>query len=338
MPGTVEFKFEFSFKKIEFLDLEISVEDGKLKTDLFIKPTNQQLYLEFDSNHPSHCKESIPYSQALRVVERCATTQDRDMQLNNLKEKLLERKYPEEVVDAKFKLAKKRDRRNLIFGNRSGNKSDDKVRLIFTHNKVNPPIHAWMRQCKKLLARNDEAKALGSRIQISSRQPKNLLRIAAGYKDGKGVRKTPPDENPGCFKCNHCKVSCPILEQTKIFKSTNTGKIYKIRQHIDCDSDWLIYLSTCKKCKGQYVGKSKTPFKKRHSNHKQEIKKNVGGLGHHYGSKGKCEYKDMSITLIERVSEKNLKFLADRELWWQHQLRVFVENGGNGHCYRKDFK
>ena len=40
---------------------------------------------------------------------------------------------------------------------------------------------------------------------------------------------------------------------------------------------------------------------------------------------GKCEYKDLSITLIERVSEKTLKFLADRELWWQHQLRVFVE-------------
>ena len=162
------------------------------------------------------------------------------------------------------------------------------------------------------------------------------MKIAGGCKDGQGVPKTPPDA--GCFKCNHCKVSCPILEETHTFKSTNTGKIYKIKQHMDCDSDWLIYLCTCKKCKGQYVGKSKTPFKKRHSNHKQEIKKDVGGLGHHYGSKGKCDYKDLSIILIEQVAQKNLKFLADRELWWQHQLRVFVENGGNCHCYRKDFK
>ena len=136
----------------------------------------------------------------------------------------------------------------------------------------------WMRQCKNLLARTDEAKAIGSRIQISSRQPKNLLWIAAVYKDGQGVTKTPKYEDAGCFKCNHCRVSCPILEETKTFKSTNTGKIYKIRQHIDCDSDWLIYLSAWKKCKDQYVGKSKTSFKKRHSNHQQEIKKNVGGL------------------------------------------------------------
>ena len=220
---------------------------------------------------------------------------DRETQLDNLKEKLLIRKYPEELVDEKFELSKKKNRRNIIFGNRKHKEKDDKVRLIFTHTKVNPPVHVWMRECKKLLARNDEAKAIGFRIQISSRQTKNLMRIAAGYKDGQGVKKIPNDEDPGCFKCNHCRVSCPVLKETKTFKSTNTGKIYKIKQHIDCDSDWLIYLCTCKKCKGQYVGKSKTPFKLRHSNHKQEIKKNVGGLGHHYEKNGKCEYIDYTI-------------------------------------------
>ena len=155
-------------------------------------------------------------------------------------------------------------------------------------------------------------------------------------KEGQGVAKTPQDA--GCFKCQKCRVSCPILNETKTFRSTNTGKVYRIRQHLDCNSDWLIYLATCRKCQGQYVGKSKTIFKVRHSNHKQEIKKSVGGLGHHYGQKGRCEYKDLSITLIEQVAQKSMKFLADIELWWQHQLRVFIENGGNCHCYRKDFK
>ena len=122
------------------------------------------------------------------------------------------------------------------------------------------------------------------------------------------------------------------MNETKSFKSTNTGKTYKIRQRLDCDSDWLIYLVTCKKCRGQYVGKSKTPFKIRHSNHKQEIKKDKGGLGHHYGSKGVCTYSVVSVTLIEQVREKNLQFLADRELWWQHQLRVYVQACSNVLC------
>ena len=46
IPGVVKFKFDFSYQKVEFLDLEIFLKDGKLSTNLFIKPTNRQLYLD----------------------------------------------------------------------------------------------------------------------------------------------------------------------------------------------------------------------------------------------------------------------------------------------------
>ena len=42
------------------------------------------------------------------------------------------------------------------------------------------------------------------------------------------------------------------------------------------------------------------------------------------------------ITSIEEIETKTLEFLAKREAYWQHQLRVYVENGSNGHCYRKE--
>ena len=70
--------------------------------------------------------------------------------------------------------------------------------------------------------------------------------------------------------------------------------------------------------------------------HKREIKNKIGGLGHHYGGRGGCGYPNISITLIEEVEHKTPKYLAERELFWQHQLRVFVSNGSGGHCYRKD--
>ena len=126
------------------------------------------------------------------------------------------------------------------------------------------------------------------------------------------------------------------MKEGKTFKSTNTGKQYPIKQNLNCNSDWLIYLATCRNCQGQYVGKSKTKFKTRHSNHKQEVKKKIGGLGHHYGEGSPCNYNHMSIQLIEQVKHKNLEFLAQRETFWQHKLKVYVENGGQAHCYRKD--
>ena len=337
LPGVIKFKYEFSYSKIEFLDLEISISEGFLKTNLYVKPSNKQLFLDYNSNHPSHCKQAIPYSQALRVVERCANPEDRDDHLANLKNKFLDRNYPTNLIEQQFEKAKSKERKSLIFQNRKDKtKGDKKVRLMFTHTKTNPPIHSWVRQCKKLLVRNDQAKEIGSRIQIGNKQPRNLQSLVGGYKKGPSRPKTPhPDA--GCWKCTKCKVACPILKEGNKFKSTNTGKEYTIKEKLDCNSDWLIYLVTCKLCQGQYVGKSKTKFKLRHSNHKQEIKKKIGGLGHHYGDGGACNYTHLSIQLIEQVKNHNLDFLAHRELFWQHQLRVYIENGGKAHCYRKDF-
>ena len=142
--------------------------------------------------------------------------------------------------------------------------------------------------------------------------------------------------NPGCTKCGRCKVLCPKINETKSFTSTATKKKYTIRQNVNCESEWVIYLGTCLKCKGQYVGKSKTKMKTRHSNHKQEVKKQIGGLGHHYGGSGGCGYENLTLTIIEQVEHKNLKFLAERELYWQHQLRAYIENGYRNHCRKKE--
>ena len=96
----------------------------------------------------------------------------------------------------------------------------------------------------------------------------------------------------------------------------------------------MVYLTTWQSCRGQYIGKSTTPFKKRYSNHKQEIKKSYGGLSHHYGGKG-CGYENVSIQLIEQVQVGDSEALARQEVYWQNQLRGYVQIGGLAHCYRK---
>ena len=65
------------------------------------------------------------------------------------------------------------------------------------------------------------------------------------------------------------------------------------------------------------MGKSQTRFKTRHSNHKQEVKKKIGGLGHHYGGQG-CGYENLRIILIDQVEHGNVETLAETELYWQH--------------------
>ena len=132
MPGIVKFTYEYSKSKINFLDLEIFIEDGKLKSNLFIKPTNLQLYLDYMSNHPKHCKDSIAYGQALRVIERCSRPTDVQIHLSNLKIKLLQRNYPASIVDSQFEKAQQMDRGQILSQKRGRRRHNGKkVRFIF---------------------------------------------------------------------------------------------------------------------------------------------------------------------------------------------------------------
>ena len=337
IPGQIKLKCNFSHENLEFLDLRVMIVNGRLETEIFVKPTNQQIFLDYKSNHPTHCKDAIVYSQALRVVQLCSQPEAAKLHLEKLSKKFEDRNYPEEVIEKSFRKATSIPRKDLIFGQRK-NKSlnDKKVRLVFTYNSKNPPLHKWLREGKRFLT-SPEGKEIGRNLQIVNKQPKNLKQLVTGIKQSQQSNRVPPSENPGCFKCKKCRVVCPVLTEGRTFKSKNTKKQYNIVHHLTCDSAYVIYLVSCKRCGGQYVGKSTTPFKKRHSNHKQEIKHNIGGLGQHMGPNHHCKYEDISVILIEQVRHGDSITLERREQYWQHQLRCFVENGGNAMCIRKDY-
>ena len=50
-----------------FLDVTVSLIEGVIETDLYVKPTDSRQYLQSSSCHPFYCKKGIPYSQALRL-------------------------------------------------------------------------------------------------------------------------------------------------------------------------------------------------------------------------------------------------------------------------------
>ena len=69
---TIKFTAEWSQKSINFLDVTVSLIDGQIETDLYVKPTDSHQYLHSSLCHPYHCKKSILYSQALRLNRICS--------------------------------------------------------------------------------------------------------------------------------------------------------------------------------------------------------------------------------------------------------------------------
>ena len=78
----LKFTYESSQKRLAFLDLNVSLENGRITTDLYIKSADCHQYLHCNSAHPDHLKNSIIYSQALRLSNIC--TYERDFQRHAL--------------------------------------------------------------------------------------------------------------------------------------------------------------------------------------------------------------------------------------------------------------
>ena len=51
---------------------------------------------------------------------------------------------------------------------------------------------------------------------------------------------------------------------------------------------------------------------------------------------GVCGYQNLRIKIIDQVEERTLEALAEAEIYWQNQLRCYIQNGGNAHCRRKE--
>ena len=82
---TIKFTAEWSRKSITFLDTTVIRKGNCLVTDLYTKPTDTHQYLHCCSCHPSHCKRSIAYSQALTMRRICSSTTDYERHVKELK-------------------------------------------------------------------------------------------------------------------------------------------------------------------------------------------------------------------------------------------------------------
>ena len=68
----LKYTWEISDTSLAFLDIKISIEGNGLCSSVYYKPIDSNSYLLYSSSHPSHVKNSIPFSQFLRLRRLCA--------------------------------------------------------------------------------------------------------------------------------------------------------------------------------------------------------------------------------------------------------------------------
>ena len=90
------------------------MKDGKIITDLYVKPTDTHQYLDSSSCHPYHCKKSIPYCQAVQLNRVSSNNAFFNQRCNELEHWLHKRGYSERVVRQEVLKARKMPRSELL--------------------------------------------------------------------------------------------------------------------------------------------------------------------------------------------------------------------------------
>ena len=85
---TLKFTSNHCSKSLPFLDVNVVLNNGKMETDLYTKPTNKHRYLLQPSCHPHHTKRAIPSSLFLRLRRICSSNETFTLRTNELKTSL----------------------------------------------------------------------------------------------------------------------------------------------------------------------------------------------------------------------------------------------------------
>ena len=257
-------------KSTVFLSIKVVVTPvGLVKTDIHYKETNAHDYLHFDSHHPQHTKINIPYTLAKRIYLLTSESTWIKRNLGELRNFLLDRKYPMDIVDRGIHNA-------LLQGPAPEPQQKKKIPLVSTfysnysgRNILNVASDLISNSKNK---RIKDAFKDATFIQ-SQRQPKNMLQILTNSRfiTVSSVSHRRPN---GIFHCedSRCKICSLYLQICQSFV-TAKGATWNVKCHATCNSKNVIYFLICNSCEAEsYTGKT-DEFRSRTNDHISKIRK-----------------------------------------------------------------
>ena len=312
----IKVTYEVCKEAAVFLDVKVSKrQDGTLKTELYIKPTDRTRYLHQGSDHPRHTKEGIAKGQFRRLRRICSEDEDYWKYGKMVEKKLVSRGYGSNQVRQQMKEAHKMERQEAL--ERVKKRDDRKINFVITHSGYLPNVNNILKRHKHYL----EEDGLGSYIKelprLSLRRGKNIGDLVVNAKAKK--------ESLGSGPCGkRCKL-CEHMWATRTIKDKE-GKEMELRAKIDCKTVGVIYGMYCRKCeKIVYVGKTKNKLGERFNGHRADLKTGDDSKpAFHYKKDGHQE-SDMMVVGLENVPGMDDVYRVTRERWWMNRLGTLDE-------------
>ena len=312
----IKVTYDICDQEAVFLDVKVSkAEEGHVKTELYVKPTDRTRYLHKESDHPGHVKEGIAKGQFRRLRRICSEDEDFWKYGKQVEEKLTTRGYGKNQVRQQMKESFKMDRNQAL--RRVEKKTDKRVNFVLTHSAYLPNVNRILKRHGHYLKEDDMAPFVTELPRLSLRRGKNIGDLVVNAK--------PKEEKGGSGPCGKgCKL-CRYMKKVDKVKDKD-GKEMKLESKMDCRTVGAIYGMHCKKCrKVVYVGKTKNRIMERFNGHRADLKMaDESKPAFHFKKDGHKE-GDMEVIGLEHVPGPDDVYRIARERWWMSRMGTLEE-------------
>ena len=305
------FTFEYGLS-VPFLDTRVTIDNGRIITDLHCKPTDTHQYLLPSSNHPPHIHKNLPYGLGLRLRAIVSEEENLNMRLEELSRFLVLRGYSPAVINEQFVKVRAKSRMEVLSIRRQ-QANNNRIPLVCTWSRFLPPFDILAKNAMPILHTNGRLQQLFNLPIISYRRPSNLRDLLVKTRPS----ATNEVDTPGTHPCKspRCKTCAIIDTATEIAVAPNSKHI--IRDHFDCKTSNIVYLIRCTNCNAAYVGETGCPLRDRMNQHRSTIRNNSDTPVSHHFRNG----HDLKVLAIQHAPADTLQRRILERQWIERLQR-----------------
>ena len=294
---SLNFTWVISDVQVPFLDLLLKPTSDRLLTSIHYKETDTHSYLNYKSSHPARCKNSIPYSQFLRLKRICSEENDFENKSKEMASFFRSRDYPSNVVPRAQERVSAIPRDAIISEHSDVPDAQPTIPLVLTYHPTNALVKNIMTRNFNLLRDDPDTRDIYQPVGVlcAYRREKNLRdSLVRSHLNN----TTASVEDRGTFPCGRSR--CNTCAHTNASPTINTpGGHITINSKYTCTSDNVVYLIKCRTCNKVYIGETGRRLGDRFREHLRSTRQTNTDLpvGRHFASPGHA-LTDMLVSVI----------------------------------------
>ena len=325
MKSNIKFEVNISKEKVNFLDVEITLSDQILHSNVYSKPTDAHLYLNAYSCHPAKTIKNIPEGQFIRIRRICSNYNDFMRNANLLISQFCKQGYSIKKLQETLNDVKNMNRIDLLKESVPKTSDPQSIFVCTWHPKLKPLASIFQKNFQIIQQDHELNKIFQNPPLVSFRRKKNIANHV--IRNDIDIEK----QNKLTSKCGKCKI-CPSLATSNQIRNNQTNISVSLNSGSNCKSKNVIYAAKCKKHSLIYVGHTGESLQTRFSKHRYDCKERPQNseLAEHFFKDHDFE-KDMEIYILQNnIKDINQrKHLEDR---WMCKLQTQHPTGLNKDC------